>query len=504
MRTRDSVLLLGLLVATSAFAAAPASGSSVTRGNFLRVPQYQNSAALALFVNASTGNDTFDCLSASTPCLTLAGADAKIPRGKVQFTVTVNVAAGNYTGHIFEGFNPVPTTKTSSSSVNMLTIQGPALINFSPATGTATGTATAGAGCSSSEPFTTSASLTDSGQTWTVDNLRQQLIEITGGTGSGQIQPIASNTATVVTVGGCWTTPPDATSTYAIRDWAAVITTAVGGIGIGVGNATPFYWNNNTNAVLIDRMKMNVGGCSVTNSSVLITNSLCGGSAGIGLFMNGGARVRITNSVARSNTLIAISTSDRGYGVQSVQLQNVFVISGTTTGTVVLVSSSTAFNLTDSTITATSSSATDLVLTSAGLNVGSFWSRPQLNCTAGGATYGIRANNANNASPFVNSTVASFYFDTGIIRECPTSVSIVGHGVHLGFDGSTLQATAGTTAIEVALGGDVNLDTNTTISGSFTNQISIDASSWTFANFRALSPAAILNMNYGTNIQAIP
>jgi hypothetical protein len=37
------------------------------------------------------------------------------------------------------------------------------------------------------------------------------------GTGAGQIRTIASNTATVITVGAAWTTQPDVTSTYSIE-----------------------------------------------------------------------------------------------------------------------------------------------------------------------------------------------------------------------------------------------------------------------------------------------
>lgn len=71
----------------------------------------------------------------------------------------------------------------------------------------ATGTATAGG----------ASTLTNSAKNWTTNQWTNYQIRITGGTGVGQIRTIASNTATVITVGTAWTTQPDATSTYSIE-----------------------------------------------------------------------------------------------------------------------------------------------------------------------------------------------------------------------------------------------------------------------------------------------
>jgi hypothetical protein len=71
----------------------------------------------------------------------------------------------------------------------------------------ATGTATAGG----------ASTLTQSTKNWTVNQWTNYQIRITGGTGAGQIRTIASNTATVITVGTAWTTQPDATSVYSIE-----------------------------------------------------------------------------------------------------------------------------------------------------------------------------------------------------------------------------------------------------------------------------------------------
>lgn len=64
----------------------------------------------------------------------------------------------------------------------------------------------------------TSTTLEDTDQAWgsTEFDDGQSFIEITGGTGSGQIRRITSNTADTVTVEHSWDTIPDATSTYRI------------------------------------------------------------------------------------------------------------------------------------------------------------------------------------------------------------------------------------------------------------------------------------------------
>lgn len=71
----------------------------------------------------------------------------------------------------------------------------------------ATGTATAGG----------ASTLTNSAKNWTVNSYTNYQIRIVSGTGAGQIRTIASNTATVITVGSAWTTTPDATSVYSIE-----------------------------------------------------------------------------------------------------------------------------------------------------------------------------------------------------------------------------------------------------------------------------------------------
>lgn len=71
----------------------------------------------------------------------------------------------------------------------------------------ATGTATAA----------TSTTLTNSTKAWGTNMWSNYQVRITDGTGKGQIRPVASNTATALTLSTAWTVTPDATSVYSIE-----------------------------------------------------------------------------------------------------------------------------------------------------------------------------------------------------------------------------------------------------------------------------------------------
>jgi len=63
----------------------------------------------------------------------------------------------------------------------------------------------------------TSTTLTDTTKNWPTDQWKDYVVEITSGTGEGQIRKIVSNTNNTLTVDPPWTTTPDTTSRYAIR-----------------------------------------------------------------------------------------------------------------------------------------------------------------------------------------------------------------------------------------------------------------------------------------------
>jgi hypothetical protein len=62
-----------------------------------------------------------------------------------------------------------------------------------------------------------STTIGDSGESWTANQFVGNVVEITGGTGSGQTRVVTGNTTTVLTVSPAWGTTPDTTSDFVIR-----------------------------------------------------------------------------------------------------------------------------------------------------------------------------------------------------------------------------------------------------------------------------------------------
>jgi hypothetical protein len=62
-----------------------------------------------------------------------------------------------------------------------------------------------------------STTITDSSKAWEVNRWRNYVVRIMAGTGAGQYRPIASNTATALTIVGTWATTPDSTSVFTIQ-----------------------------------------------------------------------------------------------------------------------------------------------------------------------------------------------------------------------------------------------------------------------------------------------
>jgi len=67
--------------------------------------------------------------------------------------------------------------------------------------------------------------MTDSGKSWGTNQWKSCVLEITSGTGAGQSKQIISNTNTVITIVGTWSTQPNGTSGYRIVSPSALIYT---------------------------------------------------------------------------------------------------------------------------------------------------------------------------------------------------------------------------------------------------------------------------------------
>ncbi|MFH1226845.1 MAG: hypothetical protein V1701_02940 [Planctomycetota bacterium] len=127
--------------------------------------------------------------------------------------------------------------------------------------------------------------LTDASKNWPVDAWQDLIIEITEGTGKGQIRKVVSNTATVITVDAAWVTIPDATSHYRIGLYGVVtgsFTMAiedgkadVAGVGILTLTDNQKNWNINMWAGYNVRIVSGTGAGSVrkivSNTATVLT-----------------------------------------------------------------------------------------------------------------------------------------------------------------------------------------------------------------------------------------
>lgn len=189
----------------------------------------------------TTGSDSNDCLSSGSPCLTIQEAVDRIPK-LVKHGVGIQVGAGSFVGFYLSGFTVEYGGKlTISGEMDLATVT----------TGTNTGTGTGGS----------TASLIDSGQSWTTDDLIGRVVEV-----NGAIGPIIySNTATTINFAG-----DGATATglpYRILDWATILTGAVltGGLSctaLITGNVISIWEPSGANRLLVQRFEVDTNGLS--------------------------------------------------------------------------------------------------------------------------------------------------------------------------------------------------------------------------------------------------
>lgn len=163
----------------------------------------ETTANLTLYVT-TTGNDSDNCLTTATACLTIQGAVNKTPK-HIKHKVIINVGAGNFGGFYITGFTFEPLGSIASYS---FIIQGADYINVTPATGTGSGTFTAG----------DTRNGTDAGQTWTAHDLRGKIVYV-----NSSYFFIRDNTDTALELVG----PSSSTlngKAYVIKDMSTIIT----------------------------------------------------------------------------------------------------------------------------------------------------------------------------------------------------------------------------------------------------------------------------------------
>jgi hypothetical protein len=118
----------------------------------------------------------------------------------------------DYWVYIYAGVGAGQIRKINSNTTNTLTWTShisphPTATSRYFIIGFDAGIATAGA----------STTITDTTKNWEVNRWRNYAVRILAGTGAGQLRPIASNTATALTIVGTWATTPDNTSVFAIQ-----------------------------------------------------------------------------------------------------------------------------------------------------------------------------------------------------------------------------------------------------------------------------------------------
>lgn len=477
-----------------ALANTPTSGP-VSRGDLLKDRQYEAKTALALYVDP-TGSDSGACTSTGTSaCLTIQGALNKIPK-LLKASVTVTVAAGSYAGAAITGFRCDAAANASTAA--SIIVQG-TLSNVTLATGTATGTATAGTAGSLGTP-PSFGTLTDGTQAWTANDLRGHFVVITGGTGSGQVKPIISNTATALTIAGTWTAPT-VSSTYAIQDSASIITSTKtlpdpGTVAAAVVAAGMTISDNvcaaASGAITVQQMKFTVPTTSralqviqdTTLAVVLRRNQFVAGGNVLGMVtINNAAGTAAENIYTGSGTSrglnllravgFNVTTSFFNAGARGLY----GVGSGTASGSYFLGQSVAAIEF-------SSVASSDAPVVTGNI----------IDCnSAGGIGVSSFLGATSSATSGVTNIAASILSTS--IDNCSTGVAAARRAI---FQATGVTGATNTVGWAANLGGEIQIDTNSTLTG--TTEISIDGTGTTLAAMRALTPKVITGVQYGSTV----
>jgi hypothetical protein len=124
------------------------------------------------------------------------------------YTLTATTSSFRYYDWALDTWNALSVSGLTAGTTDSELVATPGVL-----AAFATGTATAGS----------TTTLTDGAKAWGTNQWTNYQVRITGGTGAGQVRAIASNTATVLTVGVPFTVTPDATSAYVVEGLDDVI-----------------------------------------------------------------------------------------------------------------------------------------------------------------------------------------------------------------------------------------------------------------------------------------
>lgn len=443
----------------------------------------ETSAAMTLYVDAA-GSDSNDG-SIGSPFLTIQKAIDMVPK-RIRHPVTINVGAGNFKGAYISGF--CFEYAANPALGNWIEING------TLATASATGLMTGPVASSTAGSGATWGTVTVTGAGWTVNALSGKLFQVVSGTGSTAATPytmIVSNTADTITVAGAWVTgtKPDATSTFAIKEWSTVINSGVirpllssvstpstteYGFFVsetGAGNAT-------TGPVRLTKLKTTIRAAVTYSTEAIIQFDLC--------------RFELSISNAYALTAAALNTYKYSYMVYRSSFSG-SNSAGWLNGGGNLYYSVCQNNGTGNCVTVASQQATVLSSTYV------------LNCATG-----VNSSSGIVSLPFskISNCTTGLYiaYATGLqcnlfssdISNCTTAISALTSSPGLSIIAQATTGTGNTTAITVSAAVNCYLKSDCTITGA--TEISLDGVSHTLAEMRAGTPKYLTNATTGTRV----
>lgn len=272
----------------------------------------ETTAVVSLFVNP-TGSDTANCTDVSTPCATINGALARLPRF-LKHNVTVTLEPGTYTLASSQTIDAIGMADNVS-----LTIAGStAWTQWTPATGTATGTLTGFTPIA----FPARAIATDSAQTWPAATptgaaaalgIRGRFVCFTSGPQLGSKFPISAASPTTLEISRTNFTGgnPATGNTYEICTPSTILTgTVTGLIKIATGTGTI-----NLNDLAFEPSAANIqaltlgastggraGGYAVNLTRVRMRSLGPGGGSAIPMTASGSYTIGVTDSAVIATT----------------------------------------------------------------------------------------------------------------------------------------------------------------------------------------------------------
>lgn len=430
----------------------------------------RQTTATATYYVDPTGNNTGACTASGTAaCATLSGVFAKLPQ-RILHDLTITVAAGSYTD--------APALNGNEVLAN-ITINGPALINVTPTTGTATGTLTAVAN-------TAPAVLTDSTQSWTVNNFVGRLVTI-----GGASRVIASNTATTITLASVLASTPSIGAAYSIQrpaaTWTVSNSTAV--LSLRLSGTSDLYF------VTMNRLEfINTSfgdGCfaALTTQFAAFTNTRCYSALSSGITYAGGGQVNSSAATFHGVSYgFYFSPGVRAAsGIGSVNMSNGFFYGegnggfhADSAGTLGLSGGSGFTAQTNSSAASAGAIEFNLQISRNGTS------------TAVAVLRCLQAGPAGLMQPSFGTTYPSFFSHDNIyIDGCTTGIDFSqGSGNGNGTAFSSLTCNNVATCIKVANGSRFKVPATWTLTG-VTTDIQIDGVNYTKANLTGASPTRL-------------